>query len=205
MKFKYLTIINLSSSIYVSLHQHCRLTHTHMLTDTDSNRFLLLCSIKIVIIFLSHLIIQTNLHTLSPALYDVIYLHSCRIKPVFRHHFFVRFMDLSETDIVIILQVDILWRHELLQVQRSSWLLIWKLNVFLYSTLTFLINHYSLNRKWMLYLFLIEQDSMTRKVQARRVLQPLCTEMKVRLQLQLQDYRMISTDTDSLFLILNSV
>lgn len=32
----------------------------------------------------------------------------------------------------------------------------------------------------MLYLFLIEQDTMTRKVQARRVLQPLCTEMKVR-------------------------
>jgi len=43
----------------------------------------------------------------------------------------------------------------------------------------------------MLCLFLIEQDSMTRKVQARRVLQPLCTDMKVRLQLQFQDCRMI--------------
>lgn len=124
MKFKYLTIINISSSIYVSLQWHYRLTHTHMLTDTDSNRFLLLFSHKIVIIFLSHLIIQTNLHTLSSALYDVIYLHSCRIKPVFRYHFFVRFMDLSETDIVNILQLNILWRHELLQIQRSSWLLI---------------------------------------------------------------------------------
>ncbi|KAG1958378.1 hypothetical protein F2P79_006621 [Pimephales promelas] len=31
---------------------------------------------------------------------------------------------------------------------------------------------------------IIKLDSMTRKVQARRVLQPLCTDMKVRLQLQ---------------------
>jgi len=51
MKFKYLAILNISSSIYVSLQCHCRLAHTHMLTDADGNRFLLLYSCKIVIIF----------------------------------------------------------------------------------------------------------------------------------------------------------